>query len=201
MQVAPAAHFGRAVWAWSASGCQTLAAGAEYVASDLQNRRVCAPPPLGWPSMCGGQTGMFEILQKAEERIRLFGRPSGRSALPTGVSGPDGRPAGRQDRAVGRRSCMPAAVVGSHCPFLPTPGPPCALPARDSIIIIRWPSSSSASQTKGWTRCAPAWPEPARARPARLTAHMPALTRPRALQVSALVPAVLLEKPHLTWSL
>ncbi len=39
--------------------------------------------------------------------MRACGRPSGRSALPTGVSGPDGRPDGRPYRAV-------AALVALH---------------------------------------------------------------------------------------
>ena len=50
MEVVPSAGQGRVVWAWIVSGGQTLAAGAEYVASDWQIRRVCAPPPLGWPA-------------------------------------------------------------------------------------------------------------------------------------------------------
>ena len=68
--------FGRVVWAWSDSGGQTLAAGAEYVASDLQHSRVCAPPPLGWPAFAAAKLASLRAATELKSEFVCSAGPS-----------------------------------------------------------------------------------------------------------------------------
>ena len=71
--------FGRVVWACSASGGQTLAAGAEYVASDLLSRRVCAPPPLCWPAFAAAKLAVLRACRELKsEFVCSAGPPDAR---------------------------------------------------------------------------------------------------------------------------
>ena len=68
MEVVWKMSFGRVVWAWSDSGGQTLAAGAEYVASDLLIHRVSAPSPLGWPAFAAAKLYSCVLLAVVRRR-------------------------------------------------------------------------------------------------------------------------------------